>query len=82
LFYCESNGNVNVAYNTDLNTGVVDRPNNDEVLFYPNPAEDILFIKNQNKLSQLNLFNAPGQAIEFTIIMGVLIFPLCQKAFT
>ncbi len=70
LFYSENNGNVNVAYNTDLNTGVVDRLNNDEVLFYPNPAEDILFIKNQNKLHQLNLFNAQGQAIECTIING------------
>jgi hypothetical protein len=70
LYYNENNGNVTTAFTTDLNTAGIDNNSNQNIQFYPNPATEVLFMKNQNKQSQISMFNAQGQAIECAIVNG------------
>jgi hypothetical protein len=68
LFYSENNGSVTIAYNTDLNTGIVDETEMLHAIVYPNPAEDMLFLKIPNNIPQVTIYNTIGQSVNYGVL--------------
>lgn len=68
LYYSENNGNVNIAYNVDLNTGNNETINSSNIQFYPNPVENFLYLNKLNANSKISIHNAIGEKIDCNFI--------------
>lgn len=61
LFFSENNGNVNVAYTTDLNTGIKDNKSVLTTIVFPNPVENVLYLHTNNLVFKVKIINTQGQ---------------------
>jgi|GEM_PF-952647 len=50
---------------------MVDDPHGDELIVYPNPATDYLYIRSNEKIKELRLVDMLGQVVYMTVVDGV-----------
>lgn len=50
----------NISFKNDDGTSIEEQKNNSTISIYPNPAQDILYIKNNDLISKVRIFNSNG----------------------
>lgn len=63
LYYHENNGNINIAYNVDLNTSSFEAKLDKNIQIYPNPATNLITIKNRPANCKIDIYNTIGEVV-------------------